>query len=389
MTDYIELPRRVTPVAIRFVDGGRRVAVVTYRRIECWDARTAEPDGAIAIPEVAGSSRVWAPLPGGGGLLWAGRGTGLHVLDLDGCVVRRLELPEGAAAYLRSEAASDVDGARADCAPANPGSEAASDPGPAGGASAPAEPDPSAAPSAPPVRRAGVDEVSYRTALGIAVSPDGTAAVAAYGAPFALVWDLRTGELLRLLGEERFGDARTSIHAVDWSADGRFIVTRDDGHRLRIWDSVSAREAMRIRTADDATEDRSRAPGLDYWTGVGAVALTPDGSRVAMGDHTRVRVFEVGRGREVACWRGHSPLHPIYGDTDFGPRIHCIRFDAAGRRALTVGIDGSLRVWDVASGTGIWTATPDPCCIAWGDISPDGSAVAWAACSGMRVYPLD
>jgi hypothetical protein len=80
--------------------------------------------------------------------------------------------------------------------------------------------------------------------------------------------------------------------------------------------------------------------------------------------------------------------HPIIGEYDRMPRIHDIRFSGDGSRVLTVGVDVTLRVRKVETGEQIWAARPAPCCVDWGDLSPDGRQALWVGCPGMRVFDL-
>ena len=330
-------------------------------KIEVWDPVTAELERTVTIPEGAGRGRVWAPSPNGRWLLWGGQNAGLHVVAFDGSHLMKLELPDDAAAYLGAEppglasfgAVHHPDGSYEDLSRRYP---------------------------------------AYQTACSVALSPDGTAAVAAHGQAFALVWDLRTGRLRQLLGEERSGQP-VRIYRVAWSPDGKTILTRDDARRIRLWDTASGRELLSLITAENPHEEARDRPAdmpseITSCGGLGAIAFTPDARYVVAGDGEVIRVWEISSGREVARWIGHAALHPIFGAYPGVPRVLDIRFAADGRRALTVGVDATLRVWDVRSGEEVWHATPDPCCVDWGDISPDGRSVVWAGCPGMRLYAV-
>ena len=45
-------------------------------------------------------------------------------------------------------------------------------------------------------------------------------------------------------------------------------------------------------------------------------------------------------------------------------------------------------MWHAATGEELWSAVPDPCCMDWADLSPDGRHVAWTGCPGTRAYSL-
>ena len=143
---------------------------------------------------------------------------------------------------------------------------------------------------------------------------------------------------------------------------------------------------------DDDPYDRAldRPPDMPvlsrYGGGWGAIAFTPDGERIAAGDGPQVRVWDVDSGSEVPSWIGHGSNHPILGEHTGMPRIASIAFCRDGSRALTVGVDATIRVWNPIFGNQIWADRPAPCCVDHADISPDGGYVFWAACPGSRLY---
>jgi hypothetical protein len=120
--------------------------------------------------------------------------------------------------------------------------------------------------------------------------------------------------------------------------------------------------------------------------GVGPVGFTTDSSAMLAADGEVVRLWEIATRVEISQWVGHEPWHPILGEYDAAPRIHDVRLSEDGRYALTVGVDATLRVWEVYSGREVWKVTPDPCCVDWAVLSQDGGHVLWAGCPGLRLY---
>jgi WD40 repeat protein len=77
-----------------------------------------------------------------------------------------------------------------------------------------------------------------------------------------------------------------------------------------------------------------------------------------------VRLWDIGRLRELARLKGHS-----------GP-VRCVAFSRDGARLASVGSDGSIRLWDVDAGraaTTLWVSDRVIYAVA---LSPDGTRLA-------------
>jgi WD40 repeat protein/serine/threonine protein kinase len=103
------------------------------------------------------------------------------------------------------------------------------------------------------------------------------------------------------------------------------------------------------------------------------LAYSPDGSRLAVGDGSTVRILNAQNGQEVFSFDGHV-----------GP-VRCVGFTADGRRLASAPQDAPLRIWDFESGRpvqalqGSWAVA----------IYPDGRRVAArAADETVRVWDV-
>lgn len=338
------------------------IVVVAGRSIEVWDPVTGALQACVRMSPDQEWVSTWELSPSGDWLLWGAKDAGLRVIDLQGRELSRLTLSPDAGSYFSAES-------------------------------------PGLATSGGIVYPDGSYEdrssrlAPYQTACSVAVSPEGDAAIAAYGQAYALVWDLNAGKLKACLGEESPPDRPVRIYRVAWAPFGQRGLTYDSAGQVRLWDLNTGRELLRRHTVsplpNEGLDRPADMPGPAALAGgLGAIGFAPNGRHVTAADGAVVRRWNLVGGREGASWIGHGDMHPILSEHPGVPRISDVRFSAMGDRALTVGVDATIRVWDVESGKQLWGLVPDPCCMDWADIAPDGRHVVWAACPGLRLYAL-
>jgi WD40 repeat protein len=210
------------------------------------------------------------------------------------------------------------------------------------------------------------DDNSYGPAA-LAWSPDGrylAGAGAAYGRPPARdretvhVWEVATGAVVYAYGGHREGTA-----AISWSPDGHWIATGGGpaDRTVHVWEPLSGR----ARTVYRAHAGR-----------VLAVDWSPDSQRVASaaGDEdATVHVWRVDGRDPDTVYSGHS-----------APATH-VHWSPAGDRIASAPHDGSVHVWDAATGSRR-AGPPEPAvrALSW---SPDGAELNTCAWRGVvRVW---
>ncbi|GJE99313.1 WD40 repeat domain-containing protein [Phanerochaete sordida] len=187
-------------------------------------------------------------------------------------------------------------------------------------------------------------------------SPDGRHIVSGADDKLALVWDVKTGNIMhRLEGHKQ------DVKYATFSPDGTQIATRSNDS-LQIWSASSG--GLLYAVTD-----------LEPWSG-GKIDFSPDGSRLtAHSDASQkdkaVVVLDCRTGEHIATLRK--------------PYISCMAFSSEGDRIVTGYEDGSACVWDAASGKALLELKEHTDDVNQVAFSPDGSEVATASDNGTVV----
>jgi WD40 repeat protein len=167
------------------------------------------------------------------------------------------------------------------------------------------------------------------------------------------VWD---GSALPLEATLRAKGA--PILAVTADPTGSVVATAGSGEGIIIWDRVSRKrvqELPEVRTAFD----------LD---------CSPDGTHIAYApDDVIARIRNRETGTEDR-FEGHTK------------RVTRTRFDKTGTRLITTSIDGTARVWDIASRKQLFSVDHPGDAVVDLALSPDGQMVATCARESVRIW---
>jgi WD40 repeat protein len=153
----------------------------------------------------------------------------------------------------------------------------------------------------------------------------------------ARVWDVETGRAVGVLDATGFDADSVSIAL---SADGSFAITAIDGV-VRLLD-VSTGAVLRTvdRSGVEEDEDESDGPaGASSEDQPAPIALAPDGRTFAVGGAGKVRVWAVKTGGLITTL-----------DMQGRAAITSVAYSADGKRIAAAGADGSVGLWDAATG---------------------------------------
>ena len=218
-------------------------------------------------------------------------------------------------------------------------------------------------------------------------------------------WDLVTGENERL--PENSG---TELTAVAYSPDGKSFVTADRNGGLIWWDNGRL-----------APLRQTKLPGF-----LVSIAFRPDGKGLLVSDFHAVLQFDenldapvrtfalnglcmsvswladgryalAASGQNVVIWDTQTgdKLRELAGHTS---RVEAVSISADGRTLFTASADGTVRLWDVATGLELAALVSLSNGSDWVIVSPDGlfdgspggrEKVAFRVGNGLNVVPVD
>jgi WD40 repeat protein/serine/threonine protein kinase len=247
--------------------------------------------------------------------------------------------------------------------------------------------------------------------IGVAFSPDGRRFASASGETSkrgkVKVWDAASGEMRFCFPGQAVPNA--VVHLA-FSPDGRRLASGSVDNTVKVWDLTTGKEVHTLRghtepilnvlfTPDgrrliSAGRDRvvyvwdlgeaDRNDLVPRWklsefsTSPWCIALSPDGTRLAVGGPTadgNVRVYDLATGRV---------LHTLMGDV----RVISLAFSSPdGRRLASAGHDRIIRLWDTTTGQEVLNLRGHLDQVGRVLFSPDGQRLASASADGtVRVW---
>ncbi len=160
----------------------------------------------------------------------------------------------------------------------------------------------------------------------LAYHPQGTGLATGSADGTLTVWDADTGDVIYDVANAH----QSFIYALAYSPDGTRIATGGDDATVRVWDSETGERIAEL-------------PPADNW--ILRIAFSPDGNTLAYTTAT-----QPGEMPFVTLWNvGDEELIGRF-PTGHGGWVRDLTYSDDGTRLLTASYDGTLRLWDAATG---------------------------------------
>jgi len=163
--------------------------------------------------------------------------------------------------------------------------------------------------------------------VAMTVSPDGNTAITACADHQVRVWNLPNSQLTRVINTHD-----CEVTSVALSPDGRRVITACADHKVRLWDLASSAEIKnpRNRAAGEALIDAGQNA---VWSAV----FSPDGAHVVTAGGNDAKLWRTDSGREEISFSPHGA-------------VAAGAFSPDGQHVATCSWDGTIKVWDAATG---------------------------------------
>ncbi len=222
--------------------------------------------------------------------------------------------------------------------------------------------------------------IQTELATTLAWSPDGTILATdntqdqgylLYSVQF---WNPITGEQI---GGLRSDVQRGTIHAISWSADGKYLLTAGEDNAVYLWnwplDAKQTYKALQVHMGEVTSiawnaknhllADTSSDAGTRVWDiahnelvftahsfvkDVWSVAWNPDGDQIAIGDGQEpIRIWDISTQTEKANLVGHqASVLP-----NIARGVATTAWSPDGTLLASGGYDGTVHIWNISKGT--------------------------------------
>lgn len=165
---------------------------------------------------------------------------------------------------------------------------------------------------------------------GTQFSPDGSSLVSVGSDRKIWLYDGKTGEAVKQIGE---GEHKGSIFGVSWAKDSKKFVTCSGDQTVKIWDAEAGKCTQSWRMGDEGSVSVQ-----DQQVGVTWPGGRSDGLVISIDLEGNLNYFQEGKDKPVKVVRGHQKA------------VTAASFLSNGKTLWTGSYEGRARSWDLSSG---------------------------------------
>ncbi|KAH7026029.1 WD40-repeat-containing domain protein [Microdochium trichocladiopsis] len=169
--------------------------------------------------------------------------------------------------------------------------------------------------------------------MGAAYSPDGNTFVTVGADRKIQLYDGKTGEPTRSIGE---GEHTGSIFAVSWAQDSKRFVTASADQTVKLWDVEAGKVTQSWRFGGDGVSVQDQQVGVVFPHG------RSDGLIISLNLNGDLNYLKEGSAEPVKVVQGHNKAITALG----------VASDGKSDKLWTGSFDGKVCSWDVSAGVG-------------------------------------